>query len=501
MKKAAYTALAVLTLSACSHNKNYQYDSSVAARMIASTLEEDAALLKDSLRSSAQMKLQVNSLSQRVYHSYIQGQTLLKAFDHKLDAIIKKKFSSEDILSSDVYADLLATRHIVDESEDKLINYYLYYSKIFAHPNSSVVEKENSKVLIEEMNKFLAGQIGDFEEIPDSLKGMVLTNIVAKHTTLYHQLDQLAKDDEFTQNDVDSKIALSELKNQILKSKVDFNNILLQSQKSHKDFDKNLKEVSRDSKFNQLKQEIHTLGDEIQVYQESMRTPSSEATIFPSTTSSGNITGNGFPANTWSITYDDGPGGATSPTVLKNLQDRGVKATFFQLAQQVIALPKIATSIKDAGMDMASHSYTHAQLTKVGPVQLEKEITTAKKVNEEKLGIKLKLFRLPYGAGVSVPTIREKIAANDMIHVFWNVDTLDWQDKNPDSIVDRSIKQMAALKKNAGIVLFHDIHPQSVIASAKLIDVMKTKGTKFCTVQEVVDQINTGAATCGDVKP
>jgi peptidoglycan/xylan/chitin deacetylase (PgdA/CDA1 family) len=501
MKKATCTMLAVLALSACSHQRNYKYDSSIASRMIASSQEEDAALLKDSLRSSAQMKLQVNFLSQRVYHSYVQGQELLKAFDQKLDRIVKNKFSSEDILTSDIYADLLATRHIIDESEEKLLNYYLFYSKVFSHPNSSIVEKENSKVLIEEMDKFLSGQIGEMEEVPDSLKGMVLTNIVAKHTNLYNQLDQLSKDEDFTQNDVDSKIALSELKNQILKSKVDFNNILLESQKSKSDFDKNLKDVSKDAKFNQLKQEIHTLGDEIQVYQESMRTPSSEATIFPSTTSSGNITGNGFPANTWSITYDDGPGGATSPTVLKNLQDRGVKATFFQLAQQVVALPKLATSIKDAGMDMASHSYTHAQLTKVGPVQLEKEITTAKKVIEEKLGIKLKLFRLPYGAGVSVPTIREKIAANNMVHVFWNIDTLDWQDKNPDSIVARSLKQIAALKKNAGIVLFHDIHPQSVIASAKLIDAMKTKGTKFCTVQEVVDQINSGAATCGEVKP
>jgi peptidoglycan/xylan/chitin deacetylase (PgdA/CDA1 family) len=497
MKKGTYAVLAVLALSACSHQKNFKYDSSVASRMIASTDEEDVALLKDSLKSTSQMKMQMNFLGQRIYYSYAQGQLLLKAFDQKLDQILKNKLMSDDILSSDVYADLLATRHIIDESEEKLISYYLFYSKIFSHPNSSIVEKENSKVLIEEMNKFLAGQIGDFEKIPDSLKAMVLTNIVAKHTTLYNQLDQLSKDEEFTQNDVDSKIALSELKSQILKSKVDFNNILVESQKSQKEFEKNLKEVTQDAKFNQLSKEIHSLGDEIQVYQESMRNPSSEATIFPSTTSSGNITGNGFPANTWSITYDDGPGAATSPTVLKNLQDRKVKATFFQLAQEVVKLPKLAMAIKDAGMDMASHSYSHAQLTKVGPKQLDKEITTAKQVLEEKLNTKLKLFRLPYGAGVSVSTIRQKIAENNLIHVFWNIDTLDWQDKNPDSIVERSLKQMAALKKNAGIVLFHDIHPQSVIASAKLIDAMKTKGIKFCTVQEVVDQINSGAETCG----
>ncbi|MBA2406091.1 MAG: polysaccharide deacetylase family protein, partial [Bdellovibrionales bacterium] len=79
----------------------------------------------------------------------------------------------------------------------------------------------------------------------------------------------------------------------------------------------------------------------------------SSDTIYPNAGAAGNITGRGFPANTWSLTYDDGPGGKTTPTILKNLKDRNMKATFFMLAKQVEGLPTTAKAIADAGMDLA----------------------------------------------------------------------------------------------------------------------------------------------------
>ena len=85
------------------------------------------------------------------------------------------------------------------------------------------------------------------------------------------------------------------------------------------------------------------------------------------------------------------------------------------------------------------------------------------------------------------------IAALNMVHVYWNVDTLDWQDNDPDSIVARAQKQMKAL--GHGIVLFHDVHPQSVTASKKLIEWSKTfNGTdqemRWLTIPQIVDEIN-----------
>ena len=75
-----------------------------------------------------------------------------------------------------------------------------------------------------------------------------------------------------------------------------------------------------------------------------------------------------------------------------------------------------------------------------------------------------------------------------MLHVFWNVDTLDWQDKDPESVFKRAQKQM--LQYNRGVVLFHDIHPQSVIASKKLVEWSKVQGVRWVKLNDIVKELN-----------
>jgi peptidoglycan/xylan/chitin deacetylase (PgdA/CDA1 family) len=232
-------------------------------------------------------------------------------------------------------------------------------------------------------------------------------------------------------------------------------------------------------------------------HEESGRAPQ-QAALEPSVGAKGNITGNGFPLGTWSLTYDDGPRPVTSIELLEDLKGEGVKATWFMLMQEVLTNKTAAVRIADpaAGMDIASHSWSHPQMTRIGQSAREHEINEAVTRLGTELGRTIKLFRLPYGAGVSVAGIRQRIADAGLIHVFWNVDTLDWQDKNPDSIVKRALNQMAALRRDAGVILFHDIHPQSVKASRLLIAKLKASGKKLCTVQSVVDQLNGTRVDC-----
>lgn len=214
--------------------------------------------------------------------------------------------------------------------------------------------------------------------------------------------------------------------------------------------------------------------------------------FYPSTSKPGSITGNEFPAKVWSLTYDDGPGKLTSPKIIKSLRQRNLKATFFQLTKQVKALPSIAKEIKDAGMEMASHSYTHLQLTKVGGATLEKEITLATQELEKIHNSDIKFFRLPYGAGVGTSHIREKIAENGLIHVFWNIDTLDWMAQDPQKIVERTISLMKKTPRDAGVILFHDIHHRTTQASPKVMDFLMKDNRRVCTLDEIVTQMNEG---------
>jgi peptidoglycan/xylan/chitin deacetylase (PgdA/CDA1 family) len=114
---------------------------------------------------------------------------------------------------------------------------------------------------------------------------------------------------------------------------------------------------------------------------------------------------------------------------------------------------------------------------------------------ESSLDVKINLFRLPYGAGVSAPLVREKIAKNKLIHIFWTVDTLDWKaGSTPTEILNRTIKQMKVSKKDSGIILFHDIHDRTANTLPLLVEFLKQDQRRICTIGEIVEQMNKNEA-------
>lgn len=217
-----------------------------------------------------------------------------------------------------------------------------------------------------------------------------------------------------------------------------------------------------------------------------------DKTFAPSPEKSGNISGHEFPSKVWSITFDDGPT-KTSPKILKLLQSHQLSATFFQLASQVEAYPETARELKKAGMDMASHSWNHLQLTKVGAMTLDKEITQATKRIESLHGQKIRFYRLPFGDGVSVNQIRQKIADQSLIHASWNVDSLDWLPQSPDKIVARTLRLMAKTNKDAGIILFHDAHGRTALALPKILEHLKSGNRRTCSLEQIVNDMNQGS--------
>ncbi len=255
--------------------------------------------------------------------------------------------------------------------------------------------------------------------------------------------------------------------------------------------------IAQDSD-DELNRIIEDKAEKLQIVDQEGREPQSELKFYPSTGPNGNVMGLIFPKNVWALTYDDGPNPVHTPVILKNLEELGIKATFFWLAENVIRYQSIVDMVGEKTMVRANHSWSHPQLPKLSDEGLQKEIVQSTAVESKSYGEKLRFFRCPYGSGNSVPRVRKMIADLGMIHVFWNVDTLDWQDKDPDSIVERAKKQMQA--SGHGVILFHDIHPQSVIASRKLIEWSKTlKGSenaiRWVTLPEIVDEMNGAGAT------
>jgi peptidoglycan/xylan/chitin deacetylase (PgdA/CDA1 family) len=440
------------------------------------------------------VKSRIDKLMNNIFHSYLLGQVALQQFDKQL---VKNPVQA---MQHSSYSELLSVRSYVDQFEEDLHELYVSLVLVSALPKYTQEEKAVANESLASIGRFMEGIRGDSKELPLNLKPMVLSNLREKQTALYEVLKTLSENPSVTENNQGTIDII--YKNMILlrATRLAFYKDLEKYKVDPAVIEAAIKEESQEANFVALREQVKALSIEMKKYIKEARLgrSTSSDSIVPSAGISGNVTGNSFPTNTWSLTYDDGPGSKTSATVLENLKAKGIRATFFMLAKQVEALPGLAKTIADApGQDMASHSYDHAQLTKVGPVALEKQIGGAKAILEAKLGKKIKLFRLPYGAGVGVAAVRAKIAAHNMIHIFWNVDTLDWQDKNPQSIYERALRQIKAMKRNNGIVLFHDIHAQSVVASAKLMDYFnQTPAIKVCTVQEVIDQINQDLPEC-----
>ncbi len=218
--------------------------------------------------------------------------------------------------------------------------------------------------------------------------------------------------------------------------------------------------------------------------------------IYPSASRNGNVTGNSFPKKTWSLTFDDGPRGERTKMIVDKLYKRGIEATFFMLTAEVKKYLDVARYVVDSNMEVALHSYTHKSLAKPSQARLNYEITQAKRDMENLLNLKLTNFRLPYGAGMHNPDTRKMIVQNNLVHIFWNVDTLDWKDKNPQSVFRRTKLQMSQSPNNSGIILFHDIQKPTVVTSELVMDYLLNNDYNICTIKDVIKSINGNKVNC-----
>jgi peptidoglycan/xylan/chitin deacetylase (PgdA/CDA1 family) len=408
------------------------------SREIASNLFADFLLMDE---KSIDSVLQEKLFSLQSY--YLIGLKNLKRFDEEV-----KITPHENIYELESYLHLQAVRSQTEEIEDELVELW---------ERINLQKSKQNLVLAQKMKS----------GIEEFISQSQFTSIALENLIYKLQVPQL----------------INQSKTNKLKWK--FNNSLESA----------LKDIQKNKEFLVYEKNIEHLAHMLDLKADEERDKEKKK-ISPGADSSGNIFGTEFPNKTWSLTFDDGPHPTVSSKILELLKKNQLKATFFQLTSNVKRNPSVAQKIKDAEMEIASHSYNHLNLTKVGKITLEKEITQASVELENFYNLDIQFFRLPYGAGVHSPIIRESIAENKMIHVFWSVDTLDWMPQESDQISDRAILLMKKAKQDGGIILFHDIHARTIMAAEKVMNYLKQEERKVCTIGQVVQQINEGTSTC-----
>jgi len=74
------------------------------------------------------------------------------------------------------------------------------------------------------------------------------------------------------------------------------------------------------------------------------------------------------------ITFDDGPNGDQTRTVLRLLEQHQAKATFFMIGQDVERQPELARQVAAAGHAVGSRTYSHRKLNQVSLAEAVEEI-------------------------------------------------------------------------------------------------------------------------------
>jgi len=185
------------------------------------------------------------------------------------------------------------------------------------------------------------------------------------------------------------------------------------------------------------------------------------------------VVGWDLPDRTLQLTFDDGPKAGITEPILATLRRYHAPATFFVLGKCLTGRPP-----DYAGFGVASHSYDHANLLELDESALDAEFVDT--VNQAKRsGLKLlRLFRAPYGSRAQRElTAMKKHGLRSML---WNVDSQDWQAQmqaRPGRIASRTLALL--LLHRHGIVLMHDVQPQTPAELARLLPLLLQLGFRL----------------------
>lgn len=156
------------------------------------------------------------------------------------------------------------------------------------------------------------------------------------------------------------------------------------------------------------------------------------------------------------LTFDDGPNPESTPRLLDLLASHKVKATFFLVGKFAESQSTLVQRMVAEGHTVGNHTWSHPNLQHIPIGKAKDELDQTSRVLEEITGVKVRLFRPPYGA-----CTREVLRiARDlgMLPVFWNAMAEDWEDITVSQIVKELGYQMERNRnrRRATYLVLHD---------------------------------------------
>lgn len=177
------------------------------------------------------------------------------------------------------------------------------------------------------------------------------------------------------------------------------------------------------------------------------------------------------------LTFDDGPSGKYTRSLLDGLALRGVKATFLLCGYRMEQYPDITRRIFDEGHEIGYHGFSHKNMRDMSRKTIGQELIDSAALMPE--GCRPVFFRPP--GGIVTDGVRQVAEARQLALLSWSVDPKDWATTSVGSI------ETAVLKKiqDGDIILLHDMSVSSVQAALDIVDTLQGQGYRFVTVSQL----------------
>ncbi|MFJ3221432.1 polysaccharide deacetylase family protein [Kitasatospora sp. NPDC086801] len=179
------------------------------------------------------------------------------------------------------------------------------------------------------------------------------------------------------------------------------------------------------------------------------------------------------------LTFDDGPSPTYTPRILGILARYGVRATFFEIGQNVAAHPALTGQVARAGHSVQNHSWSHPDLRRLSASAVNAQVTNTDKAIRARTGRTPSCLRPPYGAVDGA--VRSRAAALGKQVVLWSVDPTDWSRPGTAAIQSRVLKAV----RPGSVILLHDgggDRSQTAAALPAILATLKARGYTFGTL-------------------
>jgi peptidoglycan/xylan/chitin deacetylase (PgdA/CDA1 family) len=180
------------------------------------------------------------------------------------------------------------------------------------------------------------------------------------------------------------------------------------------------------------------------------------------------------------LTFDDGPWPGNTPAVLRALAAQCTKALFFPIGKHAMWHPEILKQVAVAGHTVGSHTWSHADLSKLTIDQAKEEYEKgASAVHAALGGPEASFFRFP---GLQQPPEMLSYLGTRNIGIFsTDIDSFDFKMHKPELVIASVMTKLK--KRGKGIILMHDFQHPTSLALPEILAQLKAGGFKIVQVR------------------